>query len=221
MEIFERHIRNCIVTKKENTQQSECHHNQRCTKEWVNLSDKLVHWKERCDKVVGDDNCEPSILRENIELCREDIRRANHEHHTYQQEQYHREYAHKRARTLAEVATNNLSNAQTVVAHENHTREVVVHRTHKDTAKGNPEERHWAVARTEDSTKDWARTRNIEQLDQECAPARHRHIVYAVVEFRTWHLGFCIYFADLIEVLSVGKICHYKQRQTKNKSYHN
>ena len=86
-----------------------------------------------------------------------------------------------------------------------------MHSTHKDTAEGNPNEGNRAIARSEDSTEDWARTRNIQELNKESAPTRHRHIVYAIVELFARNRGFRVYFSNLIEILTVNEIGCHKQ----------
>ena len=86
-----------------------------------------------------------------------------------------------------------------------------MHRPHKDSAKGNPKERHRTITRSENSTEDGSRTCYVEQLDKERAPTWHRHIIDTIIEFCAWHFGFCINLADLFEVFAVGEVCYNEQ----------
>ena len=203
MEVFERHRRNGVVAKEQYTQQTESHRNQCNAKEWIYLADKFIDRQECGNKVVDDDNRQPPILRQDIEFCREDIGRTYHKDHTHQQKQNDREDTHKGSCALAEVASNDFGDAQTLITHKDYTREVVVHSTHKDTSEGYPQECDRTIASTENGSENRTCAGNVEQLNEEGAPTRHRHIIDTVVEFCTWNFGFWVDVADFIEVLAV------------------
>ena len=118
-----------------------------------------------------------------------------------------------------EVA-HDLCETQTLVAHQHHTRHKVVHRTEEYAAKGNPDEGDRAEAGAEDSSEDRAYTCDIEQLNEEYAPLRHRHIVHSVVELLAWNRGICINAAHALKILAIAKVGDYQHYKTTYKSNH-
>ena len=96
-----------------------------------------------------------------------------------------------------------------------------MHGTHEDAAKGYPEEGYGAVTGAEDSTEDRACAGYVEQLNKECTPTGHRHIINTVVEFCAWHFGFWVDVADLFEILAVSEVCGNEQDKTTEESGHN
>ena len=220
MHILEGHTRNSIVPKDKYTQQTERHSHQRNAEERIYLTDKLIYRQQCCDKVVCNNNRQPPVLRDQLKLCCQNICRAYYKYHTYEQQQNYRKYTHKVTCALTQIASNNLCNAQSLVAHQNYTREVIMHRTHKYTANGNPYKRHRTVASTKYSTKNRTCTGNIEQLYQKCSPARHRHIIHTIIECLARHSSLRVDVTYTLQVATVCKVCCHEQYKTDNKCHH-
>ena len=95
-----------------------------------------------------------------------------------------------------------------------------MHGPHEDAAEGNPEEGDRAEACAEHRTEDGARTGDVEQLDEECAPAGQRHVVHPVVEAPARHLGRHIGACLPLQIAPVGEVGGHQQGQTYQKSNH-
>ncbi len=52
----------------------------------------------------------------------------------------------------------------------------------KDGAEGDPQEHHRAPQSTLQRTEDWAKARDVQQLDEEQLPLGHHDVVHAVVD---------------------------------------
>jgi hypothetical protein len=88
---------------------------------------------------------------------------------------YHNDRYHNERKTMhatTEILTYNLGETTTIVAQRYNTREIVVHGTHEDATKRNPQEGYRAIACTKYSAEDWASTSNIKELYKENAPTR-------------------------------------------------
>lgn len=73
-----------------------------------------------------------------------------------------------------------LRHVGSVVAHAEHTAEVIVHRTGKDATEHYPQISRRTIPCSHDGTKDGARTCNIEKLNHVYLPVRHPHVVNAI-----------------------------------------
>ena len=124
------------------------------------------------------------------------------------------------AHAAAEVAADHLGNAQSVVAHSHHTREVIVHRADEDAAERDPQERDGPEARPEHGAEDRTRAGDVQELDQKDPPPRQGHVIHAVEETPARGRRPGIGPGLPLEITAIGEIsCHQKQ-QTREKGNH-
>ena len=214
------HLRDLILSEYDHPQQPQSHEYEGRTEQRVDLADDLVDGQQRRHEVVYDDDCDPPPVRHGGDHLTQNTRGRAQEHHSHQYEQQHREYAHKLPRTAAQIAADDLGDAQAVVADEYDARDEVVHGAHEYSAEGYPEEGHGTEAGAHDGAEDGAYAGDVEQLYEERTPQRHGNIVHAVAEAFGGHLGRRVYAADPLQIAAIGEICRHKEGQTDEKSYH-
>ena len=215
-----RHLGNPVVAQKQHAQQPHGHGHQRHAEDRVDAADDLVDGQQRGDKVVDQDDPDPCGTGDARRDLVKQLRGAEHEDRTHQHEQQHREDTHELAHAAAEIAPDNLGNAQSVVAYEHHARKIVVHGPHEDAAEGDPQKGHGTEAGAEDGSEDRARTGNVEQLDQENPPARQRHVIHAVIKPSAGCFGSGVGPCNPLQITPIGKIGRDKQGQTDQESNH-
>ncbi len=215
LEVAERrHFRHFVAAEQYCAHKPQCHEYQCRPEERIEFADDFVYRQQRGDEVVDDDYAYPRVVGDLRNHLPEDARGRAQEHDADQHEQHYREQPHELLHAAAEIATDDFGDAQPVVAHEYDARHEIVHRAHEYAAERYPEE----CDRTETCAQYRAENRSyagdVEQLDEEYAPARHRHVIDAVVEPSARYVGGRVDAADALQVTPVGEVCCDEQRET-------
>ena len=94
-----------------------------------------------------------------------------------------------------------------------------MHTTGKDGAESDPQEHHGAPQSTLHGTKDGAKARNVQQLDEEQLPLGHHDIVHAVVDAHSRR--FTVVRAEgIVHDLAIDEVSAHQDRKTEQKTNH-
>ena len=104
---------------------------------------------------------------------------------------------------------------------EDHAGDKVMGRAHENPAERNPEKRHGTVGRAQHGAENRPQTGDIEQLDEESLPHRHRNIVHAVERHGRRHGTPCIGPATSSarhtrKVIIIGLVLHEYSKKCEN-----
>ena len=112
--------------------QRTCHEQQREGKQRIHLADDLIDRQHRGDDIVEEDNSHPHhrVATNGVQ----DLCRRIHEHRSHHDQQEHREHEHHALGGVAQIAANQIRQTGSVVAHGEHTRQIVVYGTGEDAA---------------------------------------------------------------------------------------
>ena len=110
----------------------------------------------------------------------ENFSRRIDKHGSHHDEQQDREDQRHVLSGLTQILTNHLRQAGTIVSHGQHTTQIVMGSTRKDTPKHNPKISHRTELGTHDSTKDRACTGNVQKLNHKNLPVGKYHKVQSV-----------------------------------------
>ena len=154
------------------------HKQQRESKQGIYLTDNLVDWQHGGDDIVAEDDTYPHhrITADGMQ----NLRRRINKHRSHHDQQQHGKHQHNVLRGLTQILTNQLRQSGTVMAHGEHTREVIMHSSGKDTAENDPQISHRTKLRTHDGTEDRTCTRNVQKLDHKNLPRRQHDVVETI-----------------------------------------
>ena len=200
---------------------TERHNDQADAKHGVDLADDLIDGEEGRNEVIDQNQDQPEHLAgedafaaalgaEQLDEAGGADRKHGADHH----EQHHAEYAHDVLHRAAEVDAGDLGDGSAFVALTHHTGEIVVDRTGKDGAEGDPQEHHGTPQSTLQSTKDGAQTCNVQQLDEEQLPLGHHNVVNAIVDAHS--RSFAVVRSErVVHDLTIDKVAYDQKRQTQ------
>ena len=80
-----------------------------------------------------------------------------------------------------QIFADNLRKAGPIMVEAHHSCYEIVHRAHENASEGNPQKSYRPVSCSQDSSEDRPQASNVQKLDQEGLPSRHRDIVHPVI----------------------------------------
>ena len=94
-----------------------------------------------------------------------------------------------------------------------------MHTTGKDGAEGDPQEHHGAPQSALHGTKDGAKARNVQQLDEKQLPLGHHNVVNAVVNAHSRR--FTVVRAEgIVHDLAIDEVSAHQDRKTEQETNH-
>ena len=165
---------------------SEGGENQESTENRVDATDNLVDREEGTYEVVGKNagDRDPEQCRRNMATdenrCIYESCRSRGEHGANENERYRDKRHHELCRTLAQELTGKRRNVVAVIAHADHAAEVVVHGTAEDISERKQDEHDGAKLDAENHADHRADACNVQKLNENVFPVRHRDAVNAI-----------------------------------------
>ena len=165
---------------------SEGGENQEGAENRVDAADNLVNREEGANEVVGKnaDNGNPEKCRRDVAA---DENRGVHEsgrsrgkHGANENERHGNERHYKFCRSLAQELAGERRNVVTVVAHADHAAEVVVHCAAEDVSEREQNEHDGTKLDAENHANHRANACNVQKLNENVFPVRHRDAVNAI-----------------------------------------
>ena len=96
-----------------------------------------------------------------------------------------------------------------------------MHRPGKDTPEDNPKERGRTEFSPHDSTEDRSQTRNIQELNHEYLPRRHRDVVHAILKCVSRRRTLRVNTENTLDKLAVNEVTNDKSQEATCKCNHN
>ena len=203
---------------------TQCHQQQRQTEDGIEAPDELVDGEQRGQHIVEENHRDPELGGEPPALrgheAVEQRRRRNHKDRTHTHQQHQREGAHETAHAEAQLVAHQFGQRESLLAHADHAAEIVVHRTGEDAAQDNPQIGRRTVEDAHDGAEDGARAGNVEELDEQHAPQRQRHVVHAVLMRVAGHFGRGVWLEDALHHRSVEEVTQKEADESNGKCYH-
>ena len=190
---------------------SEGGENQEGAKNRVDAADNLVNREEGADEVVGknDGDGNPEKSRRNVAACENrrihECCRSVGEHGANENERHGNERHYKFCRPLAQELTGECRDVVTVVAHADHAAEVVVHGTAEDVSERKQDEHDGAKLDAKNHADHRANACNVQKLNENVFPVRHRDAVNAIRVCECRSLA-VVWSEHAFDELAVGEI---------------
>lgn len=141
------------------------HKEEQGAKKGVDTPDKLINREYSGKDVIGKNEVNPPEAGHGRDDLVKDVGRATDKHHANAYQKETGEKTYKVAHTIAQLLTDEFRAGGTVAAEGEHTGEIVVDSTAKNTAEDYPNEGGRAKHNTHNRPKDRAKARNVEELD--------------------------------------------------------
>ena len=205
---------------------TERHNNQADAKHGVDLADDLIDGEEGRNEVIDQNQDQPEHLAGEDAFAAalgaqqlEQTSGADGEHRADHDQKNDAEHAHDILHRAAEVNAGDLGDGSAFVALTHHTGEIVVDRTGKDGAEGDPQKDHGTPQSAAQSAEDGAEARNVQKLDHKELPLRQDHVVHTVVDLDG--RGLTVIGAEgVLNDLAVDEVAADQQCQTQEKANH-
>ena len=159
------------------------HEYERNCEQRVDLADDLVDRKHRGDHIIEEYQDHPREDGQGSsapEYAAEDDRRTVHENSADEDQEQEGKYEHDVLRDIAEVASDQDRQSASVIPERQHSGKVVVDGTGEDAPENDPQVCRRAELGSHDGPEDRTRTRDVEELDHEYSPGRHRDVIDSV-----------------------------------------
>ena len=174
----------CRPFQEQTDHQRSCHKQKRKSEERIYLTDNLINRQQCCYDIIKEDNQYPHHLT--APYIFQYHSRAVHKYSTHHHQKQYREYQHHFFCCSAEILAHQLRQSSTAITDTEHTTHIIVHSSCKDTAEDDPQIRHRSVPGTHDSSKNWSRSRNIEELNHKDFPTWQYHEVDTIGFGHCW-----------------------------------
>ena len=167
----------------ENSERSE---NQKRTENWVDATDNLVNREEGADEVVCENHCDGDPEQRLRNMAADENRgvhesgRSRGKHGANENERHGNERHYKFCRSLAQELAGESRNVVAVIAHANHATEVVVHCAAEDVSERKQDEHNGAKLDAKNHANHRADACNVQKLNENVFPVRHRDAVNAI-----------------------------------------
>ena len=218
--------------EKQYRKDSQRHEKQRTAENRIDASDNLIDGQQGRHDIINENDAQ-NDQQQPREIAEDDSRKRRsvdavgdqrsglrEEHRAHEHHQSDRKDAHQLFDAVAQIGADRLRKARAVIAQGDHAGDKVMGRAHENPAERNPEKRHGTVGRAQHGAENRPQTGDIEQLDEESLPHRHRNIVHAVERHGRRHGTPCIGPAKTLQITSVCKIRRHQQRKAHQKSDH-
>ena len=172
------HLRDIRHLHKQHRHQGYSHKQQGECEQGVNLSDNLIDRHHRGNDIIHEDDNNPECTvtqypdawhTAQAQFLQQQSRTV-HKHGSYHHQQENRENQHNLLWGITQVFSNNLRQVSATVTNTQHTAQIVVRSTCKDTSEDNPEIGSRSELGTHDGTKDRSSTCNVQELYHENLP---------------------------------------------------
>ena len=178
------HLRNRPTLHENTHANTNCHNQQRKTKNWIQLPNQRVNRQQRRKNIIkkNDDTPKPNLTHHTSTATqlRKQISRRLHKHRTHQNHQHQRKHQHENTHAIPQLVTNQLRKTRPTLTQTNHPTQIIMHRTTKNTTQNNPEKSSRTKQNTLNRTKNRTRASNIQKLNQKNLPRRHRHKIHTI-----------------------------------------
>ena len=167
----------------ENSERSE---NQEGAENRVDAANNLVNREECADEVVCENHCDGDPEQRLRNMAADENRgvhesgRSRGKHGANENERHGNERHYKFCRSLAQELTGESRNVVAVIAHADHAAEVVVHCAAEDVSERKQDEHDGAKLDAENHANHRADACNVQKLNENVFPVRHRDAVNAI-----------------------------------------
>ena len=179
----------------------------------------LVYRKQGGKNIIEEYYIEPDVLVPSRKGSHK-VGRSGDKRHAYRQQQERHQDAHEGLEPLSEIFSGDVGHVETVVPHRKHPGEVVMDRTHENTAENYPEIGHRSVCRSHYRTEDGPETGDVEELYHKYLPHRHHLVVNAVGQGLSRGLSGAVRSEETVRKFPVKEESRHKQEDGNEKCYH-
>ena len=200
---------------------SDSHEYQCDGEQRIDLADDLVDRQQRGQYVIDEYDGRPERQIETVRRqLGEQAGRSGHEYGADQYHQQHREDPHELLEPASEESADRLGQAFSVVAERDHAREKIVHGSGEDTAQYDPQVGSRAELGSHDRSEYGTEARDIQELDHEDFPRRHRNVVDSVLFGVGRSRAFRIDAEDAGNEFPVDEVAGYERGQCDGEGNH-